>query len=161
MIVKNILKLLIVIIFLLIGYYLYFNMPWILQYKERESSMVTEYYRKGSLQYDIITGNYVFARIKVLFGENVNEIDKKNNTTPLETALMSMSYPDRFIKMLVKNGANLNKEGHELLSEYIYYFGQQDSNKMIKYLLNKGADPDKNALVVAVTKNNYDLVQIL
>ena len=63
---------------LLIGYYLYFNMPWILQYKERESSMVTEYYRKGSLQYDIITGNYVFARIKVLFGENVNEIDKKN-----------------------------------------------------------------------------------
>lgn len=125
MIVKNILKLLIVIIFLLIGYYLYFNMPWILQYKERESSMVTEYYRKGSLQYDIITGNYVFARIKVLFG------------------------------------ANLNKEGHELLSEYIYYFGQQDSNKMIKYLLNKGADPDKNALVVAVTKNNYDLVQIL
>ena len=54
-----------------------FNMPWILQYKERESSMVTEYYRKGSLQYDIITGNYVFARIKVLFGENVNEIDKK------------------------------------------------------------------------------------
>ena len=28
-------------------------------------------------QYDIITGNYVFARIKVLFGENVNEIDKK------------------------------------------------------------------------------------
>ena len=106
MIVKNILKLLIVIIFLLIGYYLYFNMPWILQYKERESSMVTEYYRKGSLQYDIITGNYVFARIKVLFGENVNDIDKKNNTTPLETALMSMSYPDRFIKMLVKNGAN-------------------------------------------------------
>lgn len=77
MIVKNILKLLIVIIFLLIGYYLYFNMPWTLQYKERESSMVTEYYRKGSLQYDIITGNYVFARIKVLFGENVNEIDKK------------------------------------------------------------------------------------
>ena len=141
MIVKNILKLLIVIIFLLIGYYLYFNMPWILQYKERESSMVTEYYRKGSLQYDIITGNYVFARIKVLFGENVNEIDKKNNTTPLETALMSMSYSD--------------------LSEYIYYFGQQDCNKMIKYLLNKGADPDKNALVVAVTKNNYDLVQIL
>ena len=129
---KNILKLLIVIIFLLIGYYLYFNMPWTLQYKERESSMVTEYYRKGSLQYDIITGNYVFARIKVLFGENVNEIDKKNNTTPLETALMSMSYPDRFIKMLVKNGANLNKEGHELLSEYIYYFGQQDCNKMIK-----------------------------
>jgi len=63
MIVKNILKLLIVIIFLLIGYYLYFNMPWTLQYKERESSMVTEYYRKGSLQYDIITGNYVFARI--------------------------------------------------------------------------------------------------
>ena len=55
----------------------------------------------------------------------------------------------------------LNKEGHELLSEYIYYFGQQDCNKMIKYLLNKGADPDKNALVVAVTKNNYDLVQIL
>ena len=161
MIVKNILKLLIVIIFLLIGYYLYFNMPWTLQYKERESSMVTEYYRKGSLQYDIITGNYVFARIKVLFGENVKEIDKKNNTTPLEAALMSMSYPDRFIKMLVKNGANLNKEGHELLSEYIYYFGQQDCNKMIKYLLNKGADPDKNALVVAVTKNNYDLVQIL
>lgn len=39
--------------------------------------MVTKYYRKGSLQYDIITGNYVFARIKVLFGENVNEIDKK------------------------------------------------------------------------------------
>jgi hypothetical protein len=77
MIVKNILKLLIVIIFLLIGYYLYCNMPWILQYKERESSMVTKYYRKGSLQYDIITGNYVFARIKVLFGENVNEIDKK------------------------------------------------------------------------------------
>ena len=38
---------------------------------------VTKYYRKGSLQYDIITGNYVFARIKVLFGENVNEIDKK------------------------------------------------------------------------------------
>ena len=26
----------------------------------------------------------------------------------------------------------LNKEGHELLSEYIYYFGQQDCNKMIK-----------------------------
>lgn len=158
---KNILKLLIVIIFLLIGYYLYFNMPWILQYKERESSMVTEYYRKGSLQYDIITGNYVFARIKVLFGENVNEIDKKNNTTPLETALMSMSYPDRFIKMLVKNGANLNEEGHEFLPEYIYYFGEQDCNDMIKYLLNKGANPNKNALIVAVTKNNYNLVELL
>ena len=137
MIVKNILKLLIVIIFLLIGYYLYFNMPWILQYKERESSMVTEYYRKGSLQYDIITGNYVFARIKVLFGENVNEIDKKNNTTPLETALMSMSYPDRFIKMLVNNGANLNKEGHELLSEYIYYIVVQLSRQKSKtFIMN-------------------------
>lgn len=45
---------------------------------------------------------------------------------------MSMSYPDRFIKMLVKNGANLNKEGHELLSEYIYYFGQQDDKIFIK-----------------------------
>ena len=30
-----------------------------------------------------------------------------------------------------------------------------------QYLLNKGADKKKNALVVAVTKNNYDLVQIL
>ena len=62
-------------------------MPWILQYKERESSMVTEYYRKGSLQYDIITGNYVFARIKVLFGENVNEIDKKKQYNTIRNSI--------------------------------------------------------------------------
>ena len=151
----------IILLFLLIGYYLFFNIPWLLQYKERESSMVTEYYQKGSLQYEIITGNYVNTRIKVLLGANVNKIDSKNKTTPLETALMSMSYPDRFIKMLVKNGANLNEEGHEFLPEYIYYFGEQDCNDMIKYLLNKGANPNKNALIVAVTKNNYNLVELL
>lgn len=155
-------KIVILLFFLFFsGYYLYFNLPWLMQYKERELSMITEYYPKRSLHYDIITGDYVKARIKILFGEDVNKINKKNNTTPLETALMSMSYPDRFIKMLVQNGADLNKNEHELLPQYIYYFGQQDCKDMIRYLIQNGADLNKNVLTIAVTKNNYSLIELL
>ena len=132
MIVKNILKLLIVIIFLLIGYYLYFNMPWILQYKERESSMVTEYYRKGSLQYDIITGNSVSAKVQT----ETLRVRKKASTDSKIVTLVSED--DKLkVKKQTDDWAKVKVDGQtgyvsKDYAKVTYSFGKAKSMKQIQ-----------------------------
>lgn len=128
----------IIIIILIAIYCLYFNFYWIIGINERKNNMITEYYPKGSIHYNIATANYVAARIQILFGADINQIDRKRDETPLETSLSSMGNPDIFIRMLVRNGADLNLKSHHILYQYIYYYG--DNLKMIRFLIEKGAD---------------------
>lgn len=121
--------------------------------------MVTEYYPKGSIHYNIATANYVAARIQLLFGTDINKIDKKRNETLLETSLTTMGDPDIFIKMLVQNGADINLNSHEFLYQYIYYYGE--NLKMVQYLIQKGADVNDGSLAAAVETNNFDAVRLL
>lgn len=150
----------IALIIILIGiYYLYFNFYWIIGFNERKNNMVIEYYPKDSIHYNIATADYVAARIQVLLGADINEVDKKRNETPLETSLISMGKPDMFIKMLVQNGADLNFKSHHILYQYIYYYG--DNLKMVQFLIEKGADVNDGSLCSAVETNNYDAVKLL
>lgn len=156
---KLVFKGVIIVVVLAAFYFLYFNFYWIIQINERKNNMVTEYYPKGSIHYNIATANYVAARIQILFGTDVNQIDRKRDETPLETSLSSMGNPDIFIRMLVRNGADLNLKSHRILYQYISYYG--DNLKMIQFLVDKGADVNDGSLTVASEMNNYNAVKLL
>lgn len=146
-------------VIILAGYYLYYNFEWLVQTRERNQSMVTEIYSPKSLHYDILTGNYVKSRIKILFGANVNEISKVDENTPLEVACSSMTSHERLIKMLVDNGAKINLKNHEVLLMYLESWEKGDSKKTLDFLIKKGADINHGAYVIAVTKNDPSLVR--
>ncbi|MBI5430366.1 MAG: ankyrin repeat domain-containing protein [Nitrosomonadales bacterium] len=112
----------------------------------------------------VMNGDANIVRAAILKGANVNA--KNRYGVPALLSALIQKKPDEIIKMLVRNGADVNAKGDAGWTPLIWAI-YNDNAEVVKALVSKGAnvnaqdDNGKEALIYAMEKNNTVIIQKL
>lgn len=104
-----------------------------------------------------------FSKLEFLFKKGVSPdylLDKKSKATPLMSAVGLMFNKEEVIKYLISKGANVNAKDNQGFTPIFYAAHEEDGEKIIRLLVNNGADIFHTYSVKGVSLNLYDYVQL-
>jgi ankyrin repeat protein len=110
-----------------------------------ELEFTNSYNRLSLLSYSIEKGRFKIAEYLIASGADVNFRDI-NGITPLHISIMKLRSADsriKFVKLLIKNGANVNVFDKIRLQTPLHIAVQKDDIDVVKELITAGAKTKK------------------